>query len=175
MNGFWGGVIGSVLVMTAVFVLFVWKCPFNYRSVVIVEQTTLQNNERPSITIPEQELMQSLRDKGYLLTPAEYTNNLVGYYNTLIAVLAIFFLVFSIFSYVSIRNSSKKEVRDEARELLKDSEFFRKAVTNTLKSQFDSDYVLADIFEQRMKDAEENIAVLIDEKNTRRYGVVSKH
>lgn len=163
--GFKGGIIGTIFVLVLVVAVFVWIKPFNYRAVMIVEQTQLQNEGRPVLTIPEAELLASLRDKGYLVTPAEYTNNMIGYYNTLIAFLAVFFVVFTVAGYFAIRGLSKKEVREEARELLKDSESFRSDVMSTLMGNFDANYVQTEVFEQRMKDTEDNVASLMADKN----------
>ena len=80
-SGLKGGFVGALLVIIIIVAVLVWFKPFNYRAVVIIEQTQLASDSRPVITIPEAELMASLRDKGYLMTPAEYTNNMIGYYN----------------------------------------------------------------------------------------------
>lgn len=159
-SGLKGGVVGALLVIIIIAAVLVWFKPFNYRAVVIIEQTQLASDSRPVITIPEAELMASLRDKGYLMTPAEYTNNMIGYYNTLIAFLSVFFVVFTIAGYFAIRGLSKKEVREEARELLKDSQSFRSEVLETIKGQFDADYVLTDVYEDKVKELDERVATL---------------
>lgn len=158
--GFKGGAIGVLAMLVVVVAVLIWVKPFNYKAVIIVEQTQLANADRPVLSIPEAELMASLKDKGYLMTPAEYTNNLVGYYNTLIAFLSVFFVVFTVAGYFAIRGLSKKEVRDEARELLKDSESFRSEVLGTIKGQFDADYVPLETYEDKVKDIEERVATL---------------
>lgn len=159
-SGLKGGVVGALLVIIIIAAVLVWFKPFNYRAVVIIEQTQLASDSRPVITIPEAELMASLRDKGYLMTPAEYTNNIIGYYNTLIAFLSVFFVVFTIAGYFAIRGLSKKEVREEARELLKDSQSFRSEVLETIKGQFDADYVLTDVYDDKVKELDERVATL---------------
>lgn len=159
-SGLKGGVVGALLVIIIIAAVLVWFKPFNYRAVVIIEQTQLASDSRPVITIPEAELMASLRDKGYLMTPAEYTNNMIGYYNTLIAFLSVFFVVFTIAGYFAIRGLSKKEVREEARELLKDSQSFRSEVLETIKGQFDADYVLTDVYDDKVKELDERVATL---------------
>lgn len=159
-SGLKGGVVGALLVIIIIAAVLVWFKPFNYRAVVIIEQTQLASDSRPVITIPEAELMASLRDKGYLMTPAEYTNNMIGYYNTLIAFLSVFFVVFTVAGYFAIRGLSKKEVREEARELLKDSQSFRSEVLETIKGQFDADYVPTDVYEDKVKELDERVATL---------------
>ena len=159
-SGLKGGVVGALLVIIIIAAVLVWFKPFNYRAVVIIEQTQLASDSRPVITISEAELMASLRDKGYLMTPAEYTNNMIGYYNTLIAFLSVFFVVFTVAGYFAIRGLSKKEVREEARELLKDSQSFRSEVFETIKGQFDADYVPTDVYEDKVKELDERVATL---------------
>ena len=159
-SGLKGGVVGALLVIIIIAAVLVWVKPFNYRAVVIVEQTQLANDSRPVITIPEAELMASLRDKGYLMTPAEYTSNMIGYYNTLIAFLSVFFVVFTVAGYFAIRGLSKKEVREEARDLLKDSQSFRSEVLETIKGQFDADYVPTEVYEDKVKELDERVATL---------------
>ncbi len=163
--GLKGGAVGALSVLFVSVAILIWVKPFDYKAVLIIEQTQLSNDYRPVLSIPEAELMTSLRDKGYLLTPAEYTNNMVGYYNTLIAFLSVFFVVFTVAGYFAIRGMSKKEVREEARELLKDSESFRSEVLSTIKGQFDADYVQMDTYEEKVKDIEERVATLETNQN----------
>lgn len=163
--GLKGGAVGALSVLFVSVAILIWVKPFDYKAVLIIEQTQLSNDNRPVLSIPEAELMTSLRDKGYLLTPAEYTNNMVGYYNTLIAFLSVFFVVFTVAGYFAIRGMSKKEVREEARELLKDSESFRSEVLSTIKGQFDADYVQMDTYEDKVKDIEERVATLETNQN----------
>ena len=165
--GLIGGIAGALLFLILFIVVVVWLKPFNYRAVMIVEQSQITKPDKPVITPPEAVLMTSLRDKGYLVTPAEYTNNMIEYYNTLIAFMAVFFVVFTIAGYFAIRSMSKKEVRDEARELLLDSESFRSDVLNTLTGNFDANYVPIDDFEQRMKDVEDNLASIIEDNGNK--------
>ena len=143
--------------------IVIWWKPFDYRAVVIVDQAQLNSQTDTVITIPEAELMASLRDKGFLLTPSEYTNNIIGYYNTLIAFLAIFFVVFTVASYFAIRNMSKKEVRDEAREILQDSSKFKGDVLEVLRGEFDESYLSHDDYDEQLKTMQEDIASIKDD------------
>lgn len=155
-----GGIAGGLVVIVLTIAILIWVHPFNYKAVMIIEQTQIASDSRPRLSIPETEFMASLRDKGYLMTPAEYTNNMIGYYDTLIAFLSIFFVVFTVAGYFAIRELSRKEVRDEARELLKDSESFRNEVLVTLKGQIDADYVLVETYEDKIKELDERMATL---------------
>lgn len=127
---------------------------------IIPQQELFGNDSTAVLTIPEADLLQAMRTKGILLTPAEYTNNLVSYYNTLIAFLSVFFVVFTVFGYVIVRNQSKKEVRDEAREILLDSTSFRKRVIDDMKGEFDLSYLTHDDYDGTLKTMQEDIASL---------------
>lgn len=156
--GIKGGFVGAILMLIIVIGVVVWLKPFDYQAVVIVEQTRFTNENDQMLTSPEVELMSSLRDKGVLLTPAEYTNNIIGYYNTLIAFLAIFFVVFTVAGYFAIRNMSKKEVRDEAREILQDSSRFKEDVLSVLRGEFDGEYLSHEDYDEQLQSMQEDIS-----------------
>lgn len=156
--GIKGGFVGAILMLIIVIGVVVWWKPFDYQAVVIVEQTRFTNDNDQMLTSPEVELMSSLRDKGVLLTPTEYTNNIIGYYNTLIAFLAIFFVVFTVAGYFAIRNMSKKEVRDEAREILQDSIRFKEDVLSVLRGEFDGEYLSHEDYDEQLQSMQEDIS-----------------
>lgn len=156
--GIKGGFIGAIIMLIIIISVVIWWKPFDYRAVVIIEQTRLTNGNDQVLTLPEVELMSSLRDKGFLLTPAEYTNNIISYYNTLIAFLAIFFVVFTVASYFAIRSMSKKEVRDEAREILQDSIKFKEDVLSVLRGEFDGEYLSHEDYDELLQSMQEDIS-----------------
>lgn len=159
-DGVKGGFIGALVILILIVAVVVWWRPFDYMAIYIIPQELPQASEQVSLSMPESMLLQSMRDKGYLVTPSEYTNNIVGYYNTLIAFMAVFFVVFTIAGYFAIRALSKKEVREEARDILIDSESFRKEITTTLKGIFDASYVQSDDYEERFESVEQKLEEL---------------
>ena len=159
-NGLLAGMAGAILVLVISITVVVWLRPFDYKAVVIVKQEQLANGKNPVMTIPEKELLKSMRDKGVLLTPAEYTNNMISYYNTLIAFLAIFFVVFTVFGYIAIRSQSKKEIKEEARDILLDSATFRKDVIETIKGDFDQAYLSHEEYDGMLKTLQEDMATI---------------
>ena len=146
----WAGLIGGVAVGATIIVFFSLSRVFDYKMVYFVnpEKIQVDSLDTARISVPEYQLLESMRDKELLLTPAEYTNNLVGYYNALNAFLAIFFVIFTFVSYFYIRNQSKAEIRDEARDLLKDSMEFRQELVKDFQGIFDPLYVTSDDFEK---------------------------
>ena len=171
-KGLASGVLGAILALAITVVVVVWLRPFDYKAVVIVQQEQLNRGKQPVLTIPEKDLLNSMRNKGVLLTPAEYTNNMISYYNTLIAFLAIFFVVFTVFGYIVIRSQSKKEIKEEARDILLDSATFRKDVIETIRGDFDQAYLSHEEYDEMLNTMQEAIASLKnsqeakDEENT---------
>lgn len=181
-HNFVSGVLGGVVAIVLFLCLCLWGRIFDYKAVVIVDQAVLLDTDSSHISVPEYELMNSLREQGVLLTPSEYTNNIVGYYDTLISFLAIFFVVFTFAGYFYVKGMSRKEVREEAREILKDSESFRKDVLNAIHIEFDGNYVAKENYENEFTDISDKVGQLLDDverlKNSERKSsegkVVSK-
>jgi hypothetical protein len=171
-KGLASGALGAILALAITVAIVVWLRPFDYKAVVIVQQEQRNRGKQPVLTIPEKELFNSMRNKGVLLTPAEYTNNMISYYNTLIAFLAIFFVVFTVFGYIAIRSQSKKEIKEEARDILLDSATFRKDVIETIRGDFDQAYLSHEEYDEMLNTMQEAIASLKncqeakDEENT---------
>ena len=159
-KGVLGGMVGALVFLVIMVAIIVRIKPFDYRAVVIVHEEQLINDSGTVLSLPESELFQSMRTKGVLLTPAEYTDNLVGYYNSLIAFLAIFFIIFTVLGYFVIRSQSKKEVRNEAREILLDSAAFRKDVIGAIKGEFDQLYLSHEDYDEQLRIMQEDIESL---------------
>ena len=172
-SGLYGGMVGACVIVALIIVVLVWVKPFNYKAVTIINTSKVETACQPILTVPESELIISLRQKELLLTPDEYTNNLLGYYDTLISFLAVLFVLFSILGYISIRSLSRKEIREEAREILQDSEKFKKNVIESLTGEFNANYVSIEAYDTQMKDLTDKVTALIDNRE-RKERVVKK-
>lgn len=94
---------------------------------------------------------------GRLLTANQMSEKITGYYDKLIDVLIALFVVFTVVSYFAIRNLSKKEVRDEAREILEDSSKFKGDVLENLRGEFDGAYLSHDEYDEILRIVQEDI------------------
>lgn len=101
---------------------------------------------------------------GRLMTADQMSDKITGYYDKLIDVLIALFVLFTVISYFAIRNLSKKEVRDEAREILQDSSKFKGDVLEVLRGEFDGAYLSHEDYDEQLKTMQEDIASL---KNNR--------
>lgn len=97
---------------------------------------------------------------GRMVTADEMSERITGYYDKLIDVLIALFVIFTVVSYIAIRNMSKKEVRDEAREILQDSSRFKTDVLDVLRGEFDGAYLSHEDYDEQLKTMKEDIASL---------------
>ena len=98
------------------------------------------------------------------MTADQMSDKITGYYDKLIDVLIALFVLLTVISYFAIRNLSKKEVRDEAREILQDSSKFKGDVLEVLRGEFDGAYLSHEDYDEQLKTMQEDIASL---KNNR--------
>ena len=94
---------------------------------------------------------------GRLLTANQMSEKITGYYDKLIDVLIALFVVFTVVSYFAIRNLSKKEVREEARDILEDSSKFKGDVLENLRGEFDGAYLSHDEYDEILRTVQEDI------------------
>ena len=82
---------------------------------------------------------------------------MVGYYNTLIAFLAILFAVFSFVGYFSIKNASKKEIEQALKDMLNDSVRFRETVLGSIYGRVEEHFVDKDDYSNTIANIQRQI------------------
>ena len=108
------------------------------------------------------------------MTANEMSEKITGYYDKLIDVLIALFVFFTVVSYFAIRNLSKKEVREEAREILKDSSKFKGDVMESLRGEFDGAYLSHEEYDEQLKTMLEDIASIKADIESKRQTVKMK-
>ena len=121
------------------------------------------NNDSATYANLRNKILREEMKAGRLMTAEQMSEKITGYYDKLIDVLIALFILFTIISYFVIRNMSKKEVRDEAREILKDSNKFQRDVLEVLRGEFDGAYLSHEEYDEIIKILREDVASL---KNT---------
>ena len=121
------------------------------------------NNDSATYANLRNKILRDEMKAGRLMTAEQMSEKITGYYDKLIDVLIALFILFTIISYFVIRNMSKKEVRDEAREILKDSNKFQRDVLEVLRGEFDGAYLSHEEYDEIIKILREDVASL---KNT---------
>ncbi|WP_321479722.1 hypothetical protein [uncultured Bacteroides sp.] len=101
--------------------------------------------------------IEQLKNKGILLTPQEYTNNLANYYNTIITVLIALLAVFSVISFFHLKFIAQEEVKKNVTELIRKSPEIQKILLENFQGKIDE--VLYDI-PDKIANLESNIKYL---------------
>lgn len=152
------GSVSALCTIVLIVMLIVFFGGFRYRNIVMLNTNQLTKEEtRSSITVPEAELLNQLHQKGVLMTPSEYTGHLATYYDTLVAFLAILFVLFSVIGYFGIRNISRKEVAQVAKDVLSDSYELKIGLKTMIMGEIDENMVLAEDYQADMLQLEDKL------------------
>ena len=142
------GAVSALCTIVVIVMLFVFFGGFRYRNIVMLNTNQFSQEEvQSSLTVPEAELLNQMHQKGILMTPSEYTGHLATYYDTLVAFLAILFVLFSVIGYFGIRNISRKEVAQVAKDVLSDSYELKTGLKTMIMGEIDENMVNAEDYE----------------------------
>lgn len=152
------GITSAILTLAVVGIIVVCYGGFRYRNIVLLNpEQVVEEEVQSTISIPEAELLTQMRQKGILMTPDEYMGHLVTYYDTLVAFLAIFFVLFSIVGYWGVRSISRKEVAQIARDVVADSYELRNGIKTMIMGEIDENFVQRDDYEQVITSIRESL------------------
>lgn len=129
LSGIYGGGIVVAIFLIALFCLNI----FNYNiSVEKVKVHNLNISDTTKVYSSEeiidacsglkQSLVEKLHQEKLILSPQEYTNNVVNYYNNLLLILSVIIAAFSILSFIYFKNQTREQVQDT----LEDEQFLEK-------------------------------------------------
>jgi hypothetical protein len=155
MRGFINGILGGIIFVVITIAVFM----FCHRHNAVIHPVYIGNIEavKDSITLPEIQMkldaIKQLKEQGILLTPQEYTNNVVNYYNTIITFLIALLALFSLVTFFHLKFITSDEVKKNATELLRKSPDVQKIILDNIKGKID----------ELLFDASERIAILEDE------------
>lgn len=139
MRGFWGGFIGGISFVIIAIVI----CLFCHRHNSVIHPIHIANIEaaKDSISIKEVnekiESINKLKEQGVLLTPQEYTNNVVNYYNTVITFLVALLAIFSLVTFFHLKFITIDEVKKQVTELLRKSTDVQDILVENTKGRID--------------------------------------
>ncbi len=90
------------------------------------------------------ESIKDLKEHGLILTPSEYTNNIAGFYNTIITFIIALFAAFSFITYrISKRNVQdqvNEEVEKTLSKIMMDSKEFENKVFGSIYSKMSQEF-----------------------------------
>jgi hypothetical protein len=136
-NSFRQGVFGAFFVIAIFLIISIsYLHIFDYRVSIEKVHVNSANLVSDSIcAVFKKELVKELNENKLILTPQEYTNNVVNYYNSILLILSVMIAAFSIISFIYIRNQS----RDLIQESLNSKEFQNK-ISEKLIGNVDSHF-----------------------------------
>jgi hypothetical protein len=140
---FYFGMLGGALIV-AIFLIVLFSLNlFNYRiHIDKIYVNALQGTDTIQETVGsafnaqiefKKQMVAELQKDKIVLTPQEYTNNVVNYYNNLLMFLSIMLAAFSILSFVYLRAQSNDLIQDKLQ-----SEEFKEEVSEALVGMAES-------------------------------------
>lgn len=126
---------GGIVISIFIIILFSTSL-FNYRLQVkrvyinTSENSAFDISEDSVFTIKEsfeKKFLNDIKENRTILTPQEYTNNIVEYYNTVLLILSVMLAAFSFVSFVYLKSLSKDLINEKLQ-----SDEFKEDVVNLL-------------------------------------------
>lgn len=139
MRGFIGGFIGGIAFICIALMI----CLFCHSHNSVIHPIHIANIEAMHDSIPIEEIntkieaINKLKEQGVLLTPQEYTNNVVNYYNTIITFLVALLAIFSLVTFVHLKFITVDEVKKQVKELLRKSPDIQDILIGNTKGRID--------------------------------------
>jgi len=156
------GVIGGIVVISLIIIYLNISKSYNYKSVYIIDRQVQTIN----LKLIEIETLNKLKEEGLLVTPDEFANNITSYYNTFVTFLSVLFVVFSFISYLSIKATTKENIKNDIdsslKEMLNDSLKVQNTILEAISGKFDDAYVDKEDFTTTVTSIESKINMLID-------------
>jgi hypothetical protein len=137
MKSFLSGAFGGAVMIAIVVLICVFSLKLHAYNVSILNPTQLDSLTLETNRI---ELIQELHREGSVMTPQEYANNIVSYYNTAITLLVFLFILFSFISYFHLKFVSKEEIIKILGEKMKDSKEMEKIIMEAISGKADDKY-----------------------------------
>jgi len=171
-------IISSTIIILAV--MFLWlQFDISENQVLILNITeenaaSLDTNcyFSDDIGIVSNSTLEKLKNSKILLSPQEYTQNVVSFYNTLLTFVAIGVAAFGIFLFFHIQNITNDQVQEQVDRLvtekLRDSVYVHKLIKDNIFGELDDDFVKQEEYDKKIEVYEEKF----EEVDSALYGNV---
>jgi amino acid transporter len=137
MKAFVSGMLGGAVLLGIVTLICLFSLNLHLYNVAILKPKL---NDSINIQKNKVELIQDLHNEGTILTPQEYTNNIVSYYNTSITLLVFLFILFSFISYFHLKFLSNEQINKALEEKIKDSKEMERIIMEAFAGKADGKY-----------------------------------
>lgn len=139
MRGFIGGFIGGIVFV----IMAIAICLFCNKHNSVIHPIHIANIEAVNDSVSIEEInakiesINKLKEQGVLLTPQEYTNNVVNYYNTVITFLVALLAIFSLVTFFHLKFITVDEVKKKVTELLRKSPDIQDIIVKNTQGRID--------------------------------------
>jgi hypothetical protein len=165
MKPFLSGVFGGAVLIAIIVLICVFSLNLHSYHVSILNPKQLDSLTTNSNRI---ELINKLHIEGSVLTPQEYTNNIVSYYNTAITLLVFLFILFSFVSYFHLKFVSNEQIIKILGEKMKDSKEMEKIIMEAISGKADDKYATIESVEALKQMIEvEKEEIQLEEKSSK--------
>jgi hypothetical protein len=136
MKSFISGMFGGAVMLAIIVLICLFSLNLHKYNVGIINP-----KQSDSLTINNKvDFINQLHKDGTILTPQEYTSNVVSYYNTAITLLVFLFILFSFVSYFHLKFASKEEIIKILEEKMKDSKQMENIIMEAISGKADDKY-----------------------------------
>lgn len=159
MRSFIAGLLGGILIIS-LFILILFKFNLYNYNIKIINPKKIDQYE---YKYTKSAILKQLEEDGILLTPQEYTSNLIEYYNTALSILAGLLIVFSVVSYFHLRFLSRSQINEILKENLRDSKEFETIINDTIFGKAEDKFINYEQYDQllqRLDDVEQRLIEL---------------
>lgn len=144
----WLSLLAGTLGGFTIIALFIWflffmgNDIFNYK-IMIINPGGIEKIENYS---NKAKLLKEMEKEGIILTPEEYTQHVVDYYNTSITILATMLLVFTILGYLHLKFLSQQQITDETMRLLTENIRVKETIKTAIFGEADEKFAYTEDF-----------------------------
>lgn len=138
MKSFYSGMLGGAILLAIIIVIIMFSMPFHTFNVQIINPRNVDSIDTKYTN--KIELIKQMQNEGILLTPQEYTSNIVSYYNTAITILVFLFILFSFLSYFHLKFLSNEQILKIFEEKIQDSKKMEEIIVSAFSGKADDKY-----------------------------------
>jgi hypothetical protein len=145
MKSFFTGMLGGITIISIILLFFLFSSHFYTYKLMIINPNRIDSLEKYQDKI---HLIKDLQKDNLILTPQEYADNVVSYYNTAFTILIFLFILFSFVSYFHLKFLSKEQIHKTLEDSLKDSKKFEEIIMSAFAGKADDKYATQEQFDE---------------------------
>lgn len=155
------GIVGGLCTFVLTLIVLIYFGIYDFVPISILNPKDISDN----FGVDKINLIKELSQKGILLTPDEYTNRILGYYNSIITMLIASFVVFTFLGYLSIKSRIKEQIQEALNDMLRDSKTFEETIFANINGRIQDDFVQYSEFDELAEEVNNLIEFKSDFEN----------